>query len=262
VTSRPEANKRNVSVSKAAAVLRAASGFKEGTSVSALARAAGLPRATALRMIEALEAEEFLIRLRDRDVVLLGPALLDLAQAVQPDRLLIEQARVPMMELSRTLRESVTLGVVRNETILGIDEIQGPHMIGPVSWIGRAWPLHATASGRLLLSELSDEELDANLRQTLPRHTATTITEPGRVREIIRETGRRRWGESVDELEDGLASIAAAIRRKGRMVAFITISGPSYRFDAAARDAAVGPLLEATEEITQAEGPAAWNGRR
>jgi DNA-binding IclR family transcriptional regulator len=257
---RPEANKRNVSVSKAAAILRAASGFKEGTSVSGLARAAGLPRATALRMIEALEAEEFLIRLRDRDVVLLGPALLDLAQAVQPDRLLIEHARPPMMELSRKVRESVTLGIVRNETILGVDEIQGPHMIGPVSWIGRAWPLHATASGRLLLSELSDAELDANLRQRLPGHTATTVTDPRLVRRIIRETGARRWGESIDELEDGLASIAAAIRRNGRMVAFITVSGPSYRFDESARGAAVEPLLQAVETITRAEHGRSRNG--
>lgn len=249
---RPEANKRNVSVSKAAAILRAASLHKEGTSVSGLARAAGLPRATALRMIEALEAEDLLIRLRDRDLVLLGPALLDLAQGVQPDRLLIEQARPPMADLSRTVRESVTLGIVRNETILGVDEIQGPHMIGPVSWIGRAWPLHATASGRLLLSELSDEELDANLRQKLPRHTATTVTDPALVRRIIRDTGARRWGESVDELEDGLASIAAAIRRNDRMVAFITVSGPSYRFDQAARDAAVQPLLETVGAITRA----------
>ncbi|MDX6591692.1 MAG: IclR family transcriptional regulator, acetate operon repressor [Gaiellales bacterium] len=262
MTPRPGANKRNVSVSKAAAILRAAGGFKEGTSVSALARAAGLPRATALRMIEALVAEEFLIRLRDRDVVLLGPALLDLAQAVQPDRLLTEQARVPMMELSTAIRESVTLGVVRNETILGVEEIQGPHMIGPVSWIGRAWPLHATASGRLLLNELSDEELDANLRQKLPRHTPTTITDVDQVRAIIRATGARRWGESIDELEDGLASIAAAIRRNGRIVAFITVSGPSYRFDKPARDAAVEPLLKAVEDISNADWVQPENGRR
>jgi DNA-binding IclR family transcriptional regulator len=135
-------------------------------------------------------------------------------------------------------------------------------MIGPVSWIGRAWPLHATASGRLLLSELSDEELDANLRQKLPRHTPTTITDVDQVRAIIRATGARRWGESIDELEDGLASIAAAIRRNGRIVAFITVSGPSYRFAKPARDAAVEPLLKAVEDISNADWVQPDNGRR
>ena len=59
------AQRRNQSVQKAAALLRAAAATPEGVTVSELARRAALPRATAGRMVEALLAERFLRRLPD-----------------------------------------------------------------------------------------------------------------------------------------------------------------------------------------------------
>lgn len=56
---------RNQSVGKAAALLRASSDFPSGTTVASLARAAALPRATAVRMIDALIAEGLLARVGD-----------------------------------------------------------------------------------------------------------------------------------------------------------------------------------------------------
>ena len=53
----PARPKLNQSVQKAMTLLRATALDGEGASVSALARAAGLPRATALRLIQTLEAE-------------------------------------------------------------------------------------------------------------------------------------------------------------------------------------------------------------
>jgi IclR family transcriptional regulator, acetate operon repressor len=51
VATSQEGSKLNQSVRKAVMLLRATAASADGTSVSALARAAGLPRATALRLI-------------------------------------------------------------------------------------------------------------------------------------------------------------------------------------------------------------------
>jgi DNA-binding IclR family transcriptional regulator len=73
-----ERAKLNQSVKKAIMLLRATA--EDGkANVSSLARAAGLPRATALRMIRTLEQEGFLLRIPGDDRVLLGPELLRLA---------------------------------------------------------------------------------------------------------------------------------------------------------------------------------------
>jgi DNA-binding IclR family transcriptional regulator len=213
----PSANRRNVSVGKAAAVLRAAAAMPDGSSVSELARSARLPRATALRMIDALEAEGLLTRRRDRDLVLLGTAILELAAAVRPERLLIDGARPALERLARRTAETVTLAVRHGDEIVGIDEVPGAHLIGPSTWVGRAWPLHGTATGRLALGTVAADAV----------------------------------AESVDELEVGLASIAAVIPRPGPATAYVTVSGPSYRFDAAARATAGTELLQAVAEIAR-----------
>lgn len=213
-------NRRNVSVGKAAALLRAAAEHPEGLSVSSLAREAELPRATALRMIEALEAERLLARVRDRDLVLLGPGLFELATLGDADRPLVEAAREPMRTLVEATGEAVTLAVLRGDRIVGIDEIPSPHEIGPMTWIGRSWSLNRTASGRIASGEVPAGEVAV----------------------------------SVDEVEEGLASIAAGVPLATHAGAFVTVSGPSYRFDATARETAGPLLLGACAEIADAVG--------
>ena len=75
-----EGAKLNQSVRKAITLLRATA-EDSGANVSSLARAAGLPRATALRMIQTLEQEGFLLRVPGDDRVLLGPGLLRLTRS-------------------------------------------------------------------------------------------------------------------------------------------------------------------------------------
>jgi DNA-binding IclR family transcriptional regulator len=219
---RPSANQRNVSVGKAVALLRAAAEHPDGASVSQLARTARIPRATALRMIVALESEALLTRIADGDRVLLGTGLLELAAAVRPDRLLIEAAREPMRVLAAATRETVTLAARHGDEIVGLDEIPGSHLIGPSTWVGRSWPLEGTASGRI----------------------ATGIVPIDGV------------AESVDEIEIGLASIAAAIPLPGHAGAYITVSGPTFRFGPAQRSAAAGHLLGAVAEAARRAGSA------
>ena len=84
--------KLNQSVRKAITLLRATAEDADAN-VSSLARAAGLPRATALRMIQTLEQEGFLLRIPGDDRVLLGPELLRLARNTDEQLLLREVSR-------------------------------------------------------------------------------------------------------------------------------------------------------------------------
>src|SRR5215210_4490104 len=93
VISSQEGSKLNQSVQKAMTLLRATATHPDGASVTALARAAGLPRATALRLIQTMEQDGFLLRVPDSDRVLLGPELVHLARQVDPGTLLREVAQ-------------------------------------------------------------------------------------------------------------------------------------------------------------------------
>ena len=72
-----------------------------------------------------------------------------------------------------------------------------------------------------------------------------------RIVEAVRDAG---WAEVAGEREDGLNAVAAPVHgHGGALVAVLGVQGPE-RFDAAARRAAVAPLLRAAGELSAALG--------
>src|SRR5919199_6190101 len=129
--------KLNQSVQKAITLLRATAASSGGASVSALARAAGLPRATALRLIQTMEQEGLLLRVPGADRVLLGPELVRLARQVDMGTLVGEAARGRLGELREAVRETVTLSVVAPDGSLDlVYQVDGPQHLVPRPWVG------------------------------------------------------------------------------------------------------------------------------
>ena len=171
-----ERAKLNQSVRKAITLLRATADDRNAN-VSSLARAAGLPRATALRMIQTLEQEGFLLRVPGDDRVLLGPELLRLARNTDEQLLLREVSRPIISDLVATVRETVTLSVVAPDAGLDVvSQVDAPAQLRPQSWVGQRFPLHASASGKVLLATYDDERLERFLGEPLARFTPSTIT--------------------------------------------------------------------------------------
>ncbi len=238
---------------KAAAILRAAAERPGGVSVSALARAAGLPRATALRLVRTLEGEGLLVRFPEHDRVALGLELQRLARAVDVRELLIEASRRPLEALADETHETITLTIVEPDGMLAVvKQIDPPHLLKVADWLGRRYPLHASSSGKLLLSTLSDEQLATTLRTPLERLTKWTITDGDRLRRELDDVRASGYATIVDELELGIASISIGIRVRERLAGMLNVTGPTMRFDATARELAVPRALDAARSVERA----------
>jgi DNA-binding IclR family transcriptional regulator len=241
--------RENQSVRKAAALLRAAADSGSGATVSALARAADLPRATALRMIESLVAESLLARLPD-DRIVIGPAVHSLARAANLTELVLDAARAPLDELATHTDESVTLTVALPDGSLSlVRQIDGPHMLGLTNWVGRPVMMHATSSGKLAMAFADPSRVEALLRGGLPQVASRTITDVDAFRAELSAIRARGWAQIEDEVEDGLAAISVGIFFEGAMVGSVNISGPTARFGAPMREAAAGPLRVSCHQI-------------
>src|SRR5690349_2540395 len=181
--SSPRGMKPNRSIAKAAALLRALSGHPDGATVVALAARTELPRATASRLLATLATEGLVQRLPDNDRYILGHELARLGRAADPDRTLVLAIRPVLEELAATLRETITLAVPRPgpgyEVVCQID---APRAIRAHDWSIDPQPLHASAAGKLVLSQLTATELDDVLGQGLVRLTAATIVDRERLR--------------------------------------------------------------------------------
>ena len=251
--------RQNQSVHKAAALLRAAAAQSSGATVSALARAAHLPRATALRMIESLITEHFLTRLPD-DRIVIGPGLHSIARATNMTELLLDAAQLPMDRLTRRVTETITLTVgLPDGSLAVVRQLDGPYMLGIANWVGRPVPLHASSAGKLALAHSSAERVEALLRTGLPRLASRTITDPAAFRAELERTRTQGWSEIDDELEDGLTAVSAGIWFDGDFVGSLNVSGPGSRFGPAER-ARVLPAVQ--RACRQTEANLGGGGRR
>jgi DNA-binding IclR family transcriptional regulator len=113
--------------------------------------------------------------------------------------------------------------------------------------------MHASSSGKLMLSTFDEQRVERFLRDPLPALTPHTITTRRALREEIERDRARGFASTIDELEEGLAGVSVGIfGESGALVGTINVTGLSQRFDEAARRRAVEHMQEIVGEIEAA----------
>lgn len=247
---------RTRSLDRAIDVLEAIAESSRPASASALARATGQPRPTVSRTLRTLADRGLVAETATGWVI--GHGLFRLTRLADPRQALIEAAGGPLRRLRDLTGESALLSTVTGR--IGMDivvQLDAAHHLGVVGWVGADVPLHASAAGKLLLAELSRPELAAWVEESRPaRLTIRTHATLAELDVELARVRRRGFAEIVDELEDGLVSLAAPVRdRAGDLVAMIGVSGPTSRLDSVRRRALRPTLLEAAAEVERAVDP-------
>ncbi len=236
--------KVNRSIEKAVALLRAAARTPEGATVTALAAAVDIPRATASRLLATLDEQGLVQRTPETDRYTLGYELGRLGRAVDPDRGLVLAMRPVLEQLAAEFRETVTIAVPRpGPSYEVICQVDAPRAIRAHDWFQDPQPLHATSTGKLILAELTRGGLDHILHGGLKRHATSTVVDPETLRNELLKVRRQGWAQMVDELEDGLTGVSVPLRdNQGELIAAIGITGPTQRLRARDRTRAVRAL--------------------
>jgi IclR family acetate operon transcriptional repressor len=195
-----------------------------------LVQVSGVPRPTALRLLDVLCRAEVL-RVDGTGAYTLGPRVAAWGQSFL-DRLdLRAQAAELMEELVEISGETCFLGVLDRSQVLYVAAVNSPKPVRPAARPGSRNPLHCTGIGKALLSGLTDAEVEELLVEPLERRTENTLTDPAAVLGQVR--GVRERGFAIDEVEneEGVRCVAAPVRdHTGSVVAGLSVSAPAYRF--------------------------------
>jgi len=244
-------------VERAADVLFAiADAHVAGCSVLELSRRLGCPRANVYRLLAALGAKGLVQPLpSDRRRYQLGLRLLDLGERVRQGLNLRQVALGFMQALSKTTGESVYLAVRDGWEGVVIEGVDSPRNLRLYTRIGARMPLHGGASTKVLLAWAPAEEVEALIRAGLPRYTPRTITDPERLRAHLAQIRRDGHALSREELDDGATGIGVPVRDDtGAVVAGLSLSGPSNRFDDRALPRRIREVVRAGAQISAALG--------
>lgn len=191
---------------------------------------AGQPRGTLHRQLGHL-VEEGLLELDGDGRYAPGLRLLDFAArswARNEFRLIAEPH---LVDLQQATGETVHLGVLRGQSIIYLDKVEGRQPVRMYSQIGNASPCYCTGVGKAALSLLPAESLaDLLAGVNFTRFTAATHASPASLLAEIREIADQGYAFDREEHEAGIRCIAAPIWSEDRtFLGGVSITGPAYR---------------------------------
>lgn len=224
-----------------------------------IARAIGSPRSSTFRLLRGMQTLGYVTHLPELKTYTLGIAALEIGQAFSIQVPLARFGRPVLERLVAAVGESAHLAVLHGHETLYIHEQTARSRAPLVTAKDVRLPTHLTASGRMILSGLGRDQLQALFPPTCafiqrtgkgPRTHAELLHQIDAVR-------RQGFAREFGEVTDGLASIAKPVRdRSGRIVAAVAITH-AYGIQAAAilSDRAQVPLqnsvLDALENATR-----------
>ena len=218
-----------------------------------VAKAADLPKSTALRFLRTLEDSSWVVRDQD-GVYSLGPAIVGLAAQYLSGNPVVAAATPAMKALHAELDETISLsrrvGLIR----VCVQEFPSTQNLRLVLGLGERGPLHAGASGLLLFAYMPLEERRRLAEAGFHRYTSRTIIDlkalEGEAEQILQQGWAMTHGTKV---EGGLA-VAVPIFEPGSggEVAALGVFGPEVRCSTKReQDRWRKSLLETAQQINE-----------
>lgn len=243
----------NKSVVKATVILRELAKHPKGETVSGLATATGLSRPTAFRLLNSLEQAGFVDRSDNK--YHLGWELARLGRHADPYAGIVARAQPLLDDLATTLNETVNLSVPNAADDYDIvAEATGSHMVNVTvrKRVGHHYPLHASATGKIILAELPPDRLAAVIPDELERLTPKTITSRAELVRELEDVREQGYAIIDSELEEELLSVSRPIRDpEGSLVAAVSVDGPRHRFGRDRIPEALHAIQGTVERLTE-----------
>ncbi|MCX5388056.1 IclR family transcriptional regulator C-terminal domain-containing protein [Streptomyces sp. NBC_00083] len=241
------------SLARGLTVLTAFGAGRAALSLSAVAEATGLARATARRALITLDhlglvaTEGRVFRLTPRVLALGCPPL---SRTTLPDI-----AAPHLAALARTVHDSASLAVLDGDAIRYTARVATSRIMSVTITLGTRFPAYATAMGRVLLADLPVAERARRLGRTeLSALTPHTITSPAVLTALLAQVAEQGYAVVDEELEEGLRSLAVPVRDAGgRAVAAVNVAMHTTRRTRAECLDQVLPQMRATVAAIEAE---------
>jgi DNA-binding IclR family transcriptional regulator len=207
----------------------------------------GLPRTTALRLLETLQHAGLLWGTGRHNYVA-GPTLLRWSELGTRGWQLPPGARDAMRAVADRTGETVSVYVRYDVHRVCIAAEEGTHALRHVAKVGTEQPLWAGAPAKILLAAAPGSLL-VRVAASSPRGAEHLAT----LEDWCAEVRRQGWAVSHGEREDGLSVVAVPVLdRTGHTLASLSVAGPTSRFSDERVAAYRVQILEVAEQMRQA----------
>jgi len=226
-------NAKFTSLHRAVALLDCFTQEKPELGVREIARKAGLSSSTAGRLLGHLKELGLVSQNPDTHGYSLGGKVLAWA-GVYTATLDVRNLSLPLMhELHQSTQETISLYILEGNDRVCVERLESPQNVRIIARIGRRLPLYAGSAGKVFLAFLPRDRRDAILNTTvLKPFTPNTLVDRSILEKELDKIRKDGYAFSCGEWVSDASGVAAPIfDQRGDVVAALTISGPTQRFD-------------------------------
>jgi len=241
---------------RAILILNSFSQEKIELSLTDLCKSISLPKGTVHRLLSTLKYHHYIEQEESNLKYRLGWRLFELGTCVDTLNLLRKKARPYLEELCEKSNETVHLAILKDGDIFYIDKMVGDHRMTMVTSVGLRLPSHIGGLGKSLLAFLPEDNLNRIINgRELKRFTRNTLTDPDKLKEVLKKVRKNGYAIDNEEFEIGLTCVGVPIKDfSGKVVAAISISGPALRMSKEMMGHYVKQALDTGEKISHALG--------
>lgn len=230
----PKPNNLVQTIERVSSILDILAQNAQGISIRDLSSNIGLPKGTTHRLLSSLSYFGYVRQEPKTRNYFLGLKFVELGQILLGQLDLRKVAEPFLRDLAERTKETIHLVILDRNEIVYIDKVetdQNPSGLKMASRLGLRNPAHSSAVGKMILANISEEELQSFFKEkTLVRRTENTITDPVQLREHLKTVRKQGYAVDDEENEKGIRCVAAPIYNEiGKTVAAISITAPAFR---------------------------------
>ena len=223
-----------------------------GATFSEAVSESGVPKSTAHRLLKEL-TEIGALRFDEELKAYFGGLLLArYGASIAAEYDLRKIARPHLEHLHVQTGHTATLGIRDGDHGIYLDKVESQDFgIRLHSEIGKAFPLHCTGIGKVLLAAMPENEANAVLRRKLKEFTPNTIVERILLRAELSEVSERGYAVDNEEITRGMVCVAAPVYDPdGEIAGAMSCTFPTWIRDEQGIDSVVGAVVSAAKSAS------------
>jgi DNA-binding IclR family transcriptional regulator len=222
----------NHSTDKVLSILEFLANENEPVRLQDISLKVGLNVSTASRFLSSLEKNGYVRQEEETRRYFLTMKLCTLSWKLLANNNMAMYAKPFLKHLSSLFAEVTCLAVEQEMSMVYIATCDGPdNMLRTFSYVGKRAPMHCTGSGKLLLTNYSQEQLIEYFRQKGKiKPTANSKASYEEIKKELNQIQKQNYSIDDEECEIGMRCVAVPIRDyTSTIVAGLSVTGPSAR---------------------------------
>ncbi|WP_421782140.1 IclR family transcriptional regulator [Kiloniella litopenaei] len=232
-------------------ILEAFGAGRAQMTLSQIADEISVTSSAAFRFVHTLEQEGYLIKNEAERTFRLAPRVMELGYSYIKSLDLNDVAASHARHLRDLSGFSVHVAVLENTDAVYVFRAMSPSPMVSNIPVGSRLPAFATSMGRIMLSSLSNEEIDRRFKgYEFQKFTDNTIGTLNELKVALKEDQKRGYIAQTSQLAEGTNAIAAPIHdRSGYAIGAVNISGHYNQLSL--NDHLVNMVLDCAKRISE-----------